>query len=157
LETEISLVVLSDFSDQTLEWQFSDQQFSGLLVSSDLTESNSSRSESVWLLDTSSRLESRLSGSLLGGVGFTWSLSSSRFSSSLFSTSHVGVEDCLNCEHVRLPFLNGMCVHVATSGGNFFLEILCAKILSDSFAYLVHWLANFDKLLNWTNLLYFTI
>jgi hypothetical protein len=61
LETEISLVVLSDFSDQTLEWQLSDQQLSGLLVSSDFTESNSSRSESVWLLNTSSRLKSRFS------------------------------------------------------------------------------------------------
>ena len=37
LESKVSLEVLGNFSHQTLEWQFSDEELSGLLVSSDLT------------------------------------------------------------------------------------------------------------------------
>ena len=37
LEPKVSLEVLGNFSHQTLEWQFSDEELSGLLVSSDLT------------------------------------------------------------------------------------------------------------------------
>jgi hypothetical protein len=37
LESEISLEVLSNFTDQTLEWQFPDEQFCALLVTSDFT------------------------------------------------------------------------------------------------------------------------
>ena len=37
LEPEVSLEILGNLSHQTLEWQFSDEELSGLLVSSDLT------------------------------------------------------------------------------------------------------------------------
>jgi histone H3 len=37
LESQIALVFLSDVSDESLEWELSDQQLSGLLVSSDFT------------------------------------------------------------------------------------------------------------------------
>ena len=53
LESQISFEILSDFSDQSLEWEFSDQELSWLLVSSNFSQSNSTRSVSVWLLDTS--------------------------------------------------------------------------------------------------------
>ena len=40
LETQVSLVVLSDFTPKTLEWQLADQKLSGLLVTTDLTKSH---------------------------------------------------------------------------------------------------------------------
>ena len=54
LETQVSLEVLSNFSHQSLEGQLSDQQLSWLLVSSDLSQGNSSWSVSVRLLHTTS-------------------------------------------------------------------------------------------------------
>jgi len=53
LEPEISFEILSDFSHETLEGQLPDEEFSGLLVSPDLTESDSSWPISVGLLDSS--------------------------------------------------------------------------------------------------------
>ena len=52
LESQVSLEVLGDFSDKSLEWKLSDQELSRLLVSSDLTKSDGTRSVSVRLLDT---------------------------------------------------------------------------------------------------------
>ena len=98
LESKVSLEVLGNFSHQTLEWQFSDEELSGLLVSSDLTESNSSRPVSVGLLDSSSGW-SRFSCSL-GGQLLSWSLSSSRFSCSLLGTSHGDSSDETEVEAV---------------------------------------------------------
>lgn len=40
LETEVRLEVLSDFTDETLEGELPDQKLSGLLVTTDLTESD---------------------------------------------------------------------------------------------------------------------
>lgn len=42
LEAEVRLEVLGDFTDETLEGELSDQELSGLLVTTDLTESDSS-------------------------------------------------------------------------------------------------------------------
>jgi len=86
LEAEVSLEVLSDLTDQALEGQLADEQLSGLLVSSDLTESHSSRPVPVGLLDTSGRwgrLTSSLGGQLLPG-----GLSSSGLTGGLLGTSH---------------------------------------------------------------------
>jgi hypothetical protein len=52
LEAEIGLDVLTYFADQALEWELADQKISRLLVSADLTKSDSSRSVSVRLLGT---------------------------------------------------------------------------------------------------------
>jgi hypothetical protein len=65
LESQVRLEVLSDLSHKALEGQLADQQFSGLLVLSDLSEGDSARSVSVGLLDTTSG-RGRLSGSLGG-------------------------------------------------------------------------------------------
>ena len=54
LEAQVSLEVLGDFTNQSLEGQLSDQKLGALLVATDLTKSHSSRSESVRLLDTTS-------------------------------------------------------------------------------------------------------
>jgi hypothetical protein len=42
LEAEVGLEVLSDLTDETLEGQLSDQELGGFLVTTDLTESDSS-------------------------------------------------------------------------------------------------------------------
>lgn len=52
LEAKIRLEVLSNLTDQTLEGKLSDQKLGGLLVTSDLTESDGSGLIPVWLLDT---------------------------------------------------------------------------------------------------------
>lgn len=48
------LEVLSNFTNETLERQLPDQQFGGLLISSDFTESDSSGPETMGLLHTTS-------------------------------------------------------------------------------------------------------
>ena len=53
LETQVRLEVLGDLTDKALEWSLADEKISALLVLADLTESYSSRSVSVRLLDTS--------------------------------------------------------------------------------------------------------
>merc|ERR1712213_130370 len=72
LETQVSLEVLGDFSDQTLEGQLADQELGGLLVTTDLTESDGTGPVTMGFLDTSSG-GGALTGSL-GGQLFTGSL-----------------------------------------------------------------------------------
>ena len=70
LESQISLEILSNLTNKSLEWKLADEELSGLLVSADLTKSNSAGSVSVWLLDTTSsrgRLAVRLGSELLSG------------------------------------------------------------------------------------------
>ena len=86
LETQVSLEILGDLTDQTLEGQFADEELSGLLVSSDLTESDGSWSVSVGFLDTSGGRGTLTSS--LGGQLFSWGLASGRFASGLLGTSH---------------------------------------------------------------------
>ena len=52
LEAKVGLEILGDLSDKTLEWEFSDQELSRLLVTSNLTKSDGTRLIPVWLLDT---------------------------------------------------------------------------------------------------------
>ena len=52
LESQIAFVFLSDFSDQSLEWKFSDEELSRFLELSDFSESNCAWSESVRFLDS---------------------------------------------------------------------------------------------------------
>lgn len=86
LESQVGLEVLGDLTDETLEWELSDQELGGLLVSSDLTKSDGTRSVSVRLLDTTSGW-GRLSGSL-GSQLLSWSLTSSGLTCGLLSTGH---------------------------------------------------------------------
>ena len=68
LEAEVGLEVLSNLANETLEWELSDEKLGGLLVTTDLTESDGTRLVSVGLLDTSGgwcRFTSSLRGELL--------------------------------------------------------------------------------------------
>ena len=86
LEAKVRLKVLSDLTNKALEGQLADEELGGLLVTTDLTESDGSGFVAVRLLDTTSRgggLASSLGGKLL-----TRGLATSRFTGSLFSTGH---------------------------------------------------------------------
>lgn len=52
LEAEIRLEVLSDLTNKTLEGQLADEKLGGLLVTTNLTESDGTRLVAVRLLDT---------------------------------------------------------------------------------------------------------
>merc|ERR1712131_522034 len=86
LESQVSLEVLGNLTDQTLEGQLADQELSGLLITTDLTESDSSGPVPVGLLDTTGG-RSGLPGSL-GSQLLPGGLSSSGFTSGLLGTSH---------------------------------------------------------------------
>ena len=86
LETQVSLEVLGDLTDQTLEGQLADQKFGGLLVTTDLTKSHGTGTITMGLLDSTGG-GGALTGSL-GGQLLTRGLSSGRFTGSLLGTSH---------------------------------------------------------------------
>ena len=52
LESELSIDTVTDCSDESLEWSFSEHEGNGLLVSLYFSEGNSSGSESSGLLDS---------------------------------------------------------------------------------------------------------
>jgi histone H4 len=106
LESEISLEVLSDFSDESLEGKLSDEKLGGFLVSSDLSESDGSWSVSVGLLDAAGGW-GRLSGSL-GGQLLSWGLASGGLSRSLLGSSHVL---CLSLESRWLSARRGFIIY----------------------------------------------
>ena len=86
LEPQVSLEVLGDFTDKTLEGQFADQKFSGLLVTTDLTKSHGTGTVTMGLLHTSGS-----GGGFPGGLGgqlFPWGLATSGFTSGLLGTGH---------------------------------------------------------------------
>jgi len=88
LEPEISFEVLSNFSDQPLEWQFTDEKLGGFLVTTDLTEGDGSRPVPVGLLDSTCggrRLPGGFGGQLLPG-----GLASGRLTGGLLGTGHLG-------------------------------------------------------------------
>jgi histone H3 len=92
LESKIGLEILGDLTDKTLEGQLADEKVGGLLVTTDLTESDGSGTVTMRLLDSSGG-GGRLSGSL-GGELLTGSLSSSGFTCCLLGTSHF---ECFGC------------------------------------------------------------
>ena len=86
LEPQVSLEVLGDFSHQSLEGQFPDEELSALLVTPDLSQSDGSWPVTVRFLHTScsrGRFPGCLGGQLLPG-----SLSSGGFTGGLLGTSH---------------------------------------------------------------------
>ena len=87
LEPQVSLEVLSDLPDEPLEGQLADEQLGGLLVTTDLTESNGTGPVTVGLLDTSGgrgRLASRFGRKLLPR-----GLASGGLTGGLLGTGHV--------------------------------------------------------------------
>ena len=87
LESEVVSELRGDLSDESLEWELSDEELGGLLESSDLSESDSSWSESVWLLDTSGG-GGLLGGSLVSDV-LSWVLGSGGLTGGLLGTGHL--------------------------------------------------------------------
>ena len=70
LEAEVSLEVLGNLSDKALEGELADEKLSGLLVTTDLTESHGAGAVAMGLLDASRRggaLAGSLGGELLAG------------------------------------------------------------------------------------------
>jgi len=88
LEAQVGLEILSDLTNETLEGQLADQEFSGLLVTPDLTKGDGTGAEPVGLLDATSGVHSGLPRGL-GGELLTRSLSSSGFAGGLLSASHL--------------------------------------------------------------------
>ena len=89
LETQISLEVLSNLTDKTLEGELADQELSGFLVTPDLTESHCTGTVPMGLLNSASGW-----GALTGSLGsqlFAGSLSSGGFTSGLLGTGHCDV------------------------------------------------------------------
>lgn len=64
LEAEVRLEVLGDLTNKALEGQLADEKLGGLLVATDLTESDGTRLIAMRLLDTTGR-----GGGLAGGLG----------------------------------------------------------------------------------------
>jgi len=86
LEAQICLEILSDFSHQTLEGQFANQQFSGFLVTANLSQSHGTGPVTVRLLNSTGSgcaLTGRFSGQLL-----PWSFSSGGLTSGLLCSCH---------------------------------------------------------------------
>jgi len=86
LEAQVGLEILCDFTNQALEGELADQKLGGLLVTTDLTESDGTRLIPVRLLDTAgggSGLASCLGGQLLTG-----GLATSGLAGCLLGTGH---------------------------------------------------------------------
>jgi len=86
LEAQISLEILSNLTDKTLEGQLADEQLSAFLITTDLTKSDSSRPVTMRLLDAAGSwgaLPSRLGCKLFPGR-----LATGRFTCSLLRTCH---------------------------------------------------------------------
>ena len=103
LESEIVLELRSDFSYESLEGKFSDEEFSALLESSDFSESDCSGSESVGFLDTTSWLSGLLC--LFVGDVLSWGLSTGVLSCSLFSSCHFNLVCVFKFKLLPLYFL----------------------------------------------------
>jgi hypothetical protein len=97
LEAQVSLEVLGDLTDQALEGQLADEELSGLLVSSDLTESDGSWPVPVGLLDSSGS-GGRFAGSL-GGQLLPGGLASGGLSCGLLGTCHCDSSDETDAGH----------------------------------------------------------
>ena len=88
LESQVSFEFLSDFSDESLEGELSNEELSGFLVLSNFSEGDGSGSISVGLFNSSS-VGGALSGSLVGDLlSGSFSSGGSLFSSGLLSSGH---------------------------------------------------------------------
>ena len=86
LESKVSLEVVSDFSNESLERKLSDEEFSRFLESSDFSEGNSSWSESVSSLDSTGSWGFTF-GLLVSDV-FSWLFGAGHFSSGMLGSCH---------------------------------------------------------------------
>jgi hypothetical protein len=103
LEAQIGLEVLGNLADETLEGQFPDEKLGGLLVSTDLTESDCSGPVTMGLLDSSGGWGALTSS--LGGQLFPGGLASGRLTGGLFGTCHFCCGYNLNDDNGVVRFL----------------------------------------------------
>ena len=94
LETQVGLEVLGNLTHKTLEGQLADKQLSALLITTDFSQSNSSWSVTVWLLD-SSGCWGRLTGGL-GGELLTRGLSTGGLTGCLLCSCHFSLFSSLD-------------------------------------------------------------
>ena len=93
LEAEFASVLRGDFTDESLEGKFPDEELGALLESSDLPEGDGSWSESVGFLDSTGG-GSLLGSSLVSDV-LSWVLGSGVLTGGLFGAGHYGLVFCL--------------------------------------------------------------
>ena len=86
LETQIGLEVLGDFSNKPLERQLADEKLGRLLITTDFTQSDGTRTITMRLLYSTSR-RSTLSGCLRGKL-FSRGLASGRLTGGLLRSRH---------------------------------------------------------------------
>jgi hypothetical protein len=103
LESKIGLEVLGNFTNQTLEWKLADEQIGRLLVTTDLTKGDSSRTVTMRFLHTSGS-RSGLTGSLSGEL-LTRSFTSGGLTSGLLGTGHL--DSYFDRMRVRLGIWDG--------------------------------------------------
>jgi len=102
LEPKVSLEVLGNLTDETLEWELTDEELGGLLEPTDLTEGDGARTVPVRLFDATC-LWGGLSG-CFGGELLSRGLAAGGLSCGLLGTSHDSVwldECCVGCVSVR--------------------------------------------------------
>ena len=93
MESEIVLELRGNFSYESLEWKFSNEEFSALLESSDFSKSDGSWSESVGFFNTTS-----WGGGLLGlfvSNVLSWGLATGVLSCGLFGSCHFEISVCV--------------------------------------------------------------
>ena len=88
LEAEVVLELRGDLTDKSLEWELADEELSGLLEATDLTEGDGAWSEAVGLLDATSS-SGVLLGSLLVGDVLSWGLATGVLAGSVLCASHL--------------------------------------------------------------------
>ena len=86
LEAEFASVLRGDFTDESLEGKFPDEELGALLESSDFPEGDGSWSESVWFLDSTGG-GSLLGSSLVSDV-LSWVLGAGMLAGSLLGAGH---------------------------------------------------------------------
>ena len=93
LESQIILEFRGNFSDESLEGEFPDEEFSALLEPSDFSESNCSRSEPVGFLDSAANARSAGSGflGLLVSNVFSGGFATGVLSCGLLCSCHLGL------------------------------------------------------------------
>lgn len=111
LETQVSLEVLGDLTNQPLEGQLADEKLGGLLVATDFAKSHGTGTIPMRFLHTSGR-GGRLAGSF-GGELLPRRLASSTLASGLLCTGH----DAMQRERAKRGLLNWACERKLKRGG----------------------------------------
>ena len=122
LEAQVGLEVLGDFTDQTLEWQFPDEELGALLVPPDLSQSHGTGPVPVRLLNSSGGRCALASG--LGGQLLPWGLATSGLSSCLLCSCHldsiVGYNDSVFA--VQAGFIKRLLRRVRVLGADWLIK-----------------------------------